>query len=340
MDWENERYVRAYTRDTADLLAIGWEGRTTLWEMLRKADRAGIVEGDIEVLPELLRLPAEVVRTGLKKMLQRGVAELGIVEGADCFVLPNFIEAQEAKQSDKQRQRESRGRRRDAARGVTKCDNMTRDEAIAAIKVAPTLAHPHVTERDAESHDAGTERDEMSHDPPDPPPESEQNVTPSLAVPSLAVPDLILSNSPSRGDQVPTKKIPEDVASVWEAFEVARKQRYPESRKLTPSGARMGNIRARLKDFGQERVMAAMAKFFDSRFHWASCDDAKNPELLFRSVSQFEKVENASPWNGSGPARVSPLVQHSGKTRAELRAEGDRVRRERREAREQRERQG
>ena len=116
MDWENERYVRAYTRDTADLLAVGWQGRAVLWEMLRKADRAGIVEGDAEVLPELLRIPREVVAEGLPRLLGRGCVESGTIDGAECFVIPNFIDAQEARQSDAQRKRDSRGRRRDRAR--------------------------------------------------------------------------------------------------------------------------------------------------------------------------------------------------------------------------------
>ena len=104
------------------------------------------------------------------------------------------------------------------------------------------------------------------------------------------------------------KEVPDDVAPIWEAFETARRKRYPTGRSLSPSRERMSMIRARLKDNGEERVMAAMQKFFDPRYHWAGCDDAKNPELLFRSVGQFEKVENASPKNDF-TKRPAPYVQ-------------------------------
>ncbi len=43
MDWSNEHYVRVYTRDTRDLLAITWQARALWWEMLRKADQSGVV---------------------------------------------------------------------------------------------------------------------------------------------------------------------------------------------------------------------------------------------------------------------------------------------------------
>lgn len=160
MDWENERYVRVYTRDTRDMLAIGWQGRALLVELMRKCDRAGCLDiDDAETLSELLRMPTDVVEPALAKLVSRGVVE--VRDGV--LVLPNFIEAQEAKQSDRLRQRESRARRRDKARGHN------------------------VTNRDDSSQCAVTGRDAMSqavtggHS-------ASQPVTPSLAVPSLAVP--------------------------------------------------------------------------------------------------------------------------------------------------------
>lgn len=128
MRFEDERYVRVYTRDTPDLLAIGWEGRAVLWELIRKVDRAGVIDlakGDIAVLPELLRLPPDVFWAGWERLVKRGLVELGDT----AAVIPRFIEAQEARQSDKSRARESRARRRDLARTgtiatpVTKRDN-------------------------------------------------------------------------------------------------------------------------------------------------------------------------------------------------------------------------
>ncbi len=113
MDWSEERYARIYTRDTADLLAFGWEGRLVWYELVRKVDRAGVLDhgGDIDVVAELLRVPVEIFNVGIARIAKRGSARLN----ETAIIIPNYIEAQEAEQSDRQRQRESRARRRDRA---------------------------------------------------------------------------------------------------------------------------------------------------------------------------------------------------------------------------------
>lgn len=113
MDWSNERYVRLYTRDTADMVAVGWEGRTVLYELLRKVDRSGVLDhgGEVELVPEILRLPQDLFLTGFARLVKRGV----ILVTETALVLRNFIDAQESEQTDRQRQAESRARRRDKA---------------------------------------------------------------------------------------------------------------------------------------------------------------------------------------------------------------------------------
>lgn len=108
MDWSNERYVRSYTRDTADVLAIGWKGRATLWSLQRRLDRSGVLDtNDDSIVAEMLRMPVEIVSEGLKALADREV----IQRNEDSIYMPNFVEAQESVQSDQQRQRESRARR-------------------------------------------------------------------------------------------------------------------------------------------------------------------------------------------------------------------------------------
>ena len=113
MNWSDERYVRIYTRDTADLIAVGWEGRAVLWELVRKVDRAGVLDhgGDGDLIAGMLGLPVDMVRMGLERLAKRGT----IVLHPSTLVIPNFIAAQEERQSDKRRQSESRARRRDRA---------------------------------------------------------------------------------------------------------------------------------------------------------------------------------------------------------------------------------
>lgn len=134
MDWSDERYVRLYTRDTVTWKLIKWQGRHVLTELFRKVDRAGVLdfgdEGIEEAISALIDTPLEVVSIGLEKILEREVA---VLQG-NSLVLPNFLEAQEATQSDKHRQRESRAKRRDLARhGVTKRDSQSNDYADAGV---------------------------------------------------------------------------------------------------------------------------------------------------------------------------------------------------------------
>lgn len=113
MDWSNERYVRLYTRDTDTWISLSWQARALLALMLRKVDRAGVLETvrGARGVAGLTTLPLEVVEVGLADLLEAGtVREIGV-----GYFMPKFLEAQEAPMSDAQRARDSRERRRDKA---------------------------------------------------------------------------------------------------------------------------------------------------------------------------------------------------------------------------------
>lgn len=115
MDWSNERYVRAYVRDTVAWLALPWQGRALFWEVLRKVDRAGVLDlgkHDVRGLADLVRMPVDVVEGALAALLSDGCVE----RHGDALVVPRFIEAQEAIMGEAARQRESRCSRRDRLR--------------------------------------------------------------------------------------------------------------------------------------------------------------------------------------------------------------------------------
>jgi hypothetical protein len=162
MDWANERYVRIYQRDTRTTRLAGWEGRALLWEIIRKSDRAGLMENvrTAEDVALMVDIPIEVVRRALDRLVSLGAVEIGPLG----LVVPNYIPAQETPQSDKQRQRNSRDARAAKARSAR------------------------VTKRDCIESQNVTKPPNSVTGPPGAVTKTAENVTPSLAVPSLAVP--------------------------------------------------------------------------------------------------------------------------------------------------------
>ena len=112
MNFDDERFVKIFTRDTVTWKLLGWEGRCVLLMLLRKVDRAGCVDlaSGIEGLSLLLDLPEEVTERGFAACLRRGC----VTQRDDIAVVPNFVRAQDSRQTDRVRQGESRARRRDS----------------------------------------------------------------------------------------------------------------------------------------------------------------------------------------------------------------------------------
>jgi Meiotically up-regulated gene 113 len=131
MRWEDERYVRLYTRDTASWMAIGWEAQALFMLIMRKVDRAGVLElgkTGTRGLSGLFQMPIDVVERAIVALLEDGCIER---VGAN-LVIPNYIEAQEASMSPNMRQKESRLRRRDMVRSGL--DPNARETAIYFIQ--------------------------------------------------------------------------------------------------------------------------------------------------------------------------------------------------------------
>lgn len=160
MDYSNERYVRLYTRDGDDWVALSWQAKALYPLMRRKADRAGLLEtrrGE-KGIAGLVTMPIEVVIAGLPDLLEYGWVQ----EYPGGYVICDFIEGEEASQSDRFRARESRLRRRERAHDSVTTTHETKHS---------------VTNRDAQDVDS---RDDAS-----------RTVTPASlrAVPDRAVPD-------------------------------------------------------------------------------------------------------------------------------------------------------
>jgi hypothetical protein len=122
MRWEDERYIRLYTRDTVDWQALSMEAQFLLMALLRKVDRAGILplgkhgKRGVAIAVGHVHRWVGCLDVALDELLADGCVALN----EDELVFPSFITAQEAKQSDKVRQQRAREAARDkAAGGVT-----------------------------------------------------------------------------------------------------------------------------------------------------------------------------------------------------------------------------
>jgi hypothetical protein len=147
MFWGDERYVRIYTRDTTDLLAMGWEARAVLWEILRKADRSGCIrmgKHGVRGLAVLIHMPPEVVERALPVLLADGCVRAN----EDELVIPNFLAAQEAPKSDAERKRLERERKRERAmaalenKGESRKRDTSHEMSLRAVPSSPVPNHP------------------------------------------------------------------------------------------------------------------------------------------------------------------------------------------------------
>ncbi len=130
MNFEDETYVRLYVRDTKTWLRLGFEGQCVLMFLLRKLDKAGVLDGmdDLESDVALVTgVPLGIVTVGLERLLRWEVFQLF----GNRLVMPNYLTAQNAIRNDKARQRDMREKRLAQSRLVTLRDSgvTPRDES-------------------------------------------------------------------------------------------------------------------------------------------------------------------------------------------------------------------
>lgn len=158
MRWEDERYVRLYTRDTLSWLGFGWEGQAVVALLFRKVDRAGVLEiGELtpeEALSAATGVPLEVCKIAWPRISAGKNPTVTLRdETSRALIIPQFIEAQEARQSDAARARKSREMAR-ALRSVTGCDGESQivtKRHTRSHAVTPSRAVPSRTEEGSKS---------------------------------------------------------------------------------------------------------------------------------------------------------------------------------------------
>lgn len=126
MDWQNESYVRLYTKDTPTWRRLKWEGQAVLSLLLRKIDQSGVMDGIEDVYDDVsiaTGMNIEDAKKGLDLLLKYEVFKFS----ENTLFMPNFLEAQTASKSDKQRQKESRDNRKAKANIITNGDNVSQN---------------------------------------------------------------------------------------------------------------------------------------------------------------------------------------------------------------------
>lgn len=115
MNWEDERYVRLYVRDTDEWLSLSWTAQGLMPMLLRKANRSGVIEAKRgpASIANIIRWPLEVVEPALTELVADGM----LVQTPAGYVFRNFVEAQESTKSNALRSREKRERARARALG-------------------------------------------------------------------------------------------------------------------------------------------------------------------------------------------------------------------------------
>jgi hypothetical protein len=139
-----------------------WQTRFVFMSLLRKVDRAGMIDVGaygLKGLAVALAAPIEIVEAGVAELLSDGT----IKQAGSMFVIPNFLHAQECSQSDRARKRAER--ERDRAHAIDSADVTNRDDESRS-----------VTKSHAESHAVTSGHTES------------QPVTPCRAVPSRTEP--------------------------------------------------------------------------------------------------------------------------------------------------------
>lgn len=176
MRWEDERYVRLYTRNTPEWLALSWQARGVFALLMREVDRAGLIKvGKLGLKGVAVAIGARWpdIETAVAELLDDGCVRFD--EGRQVVWIPNFIEAQEAVQSDAARKRTSRERARASM------------EDRPSVSSNPGQTGQEVTIRDAPAENVTPGHGESQ--PVTSGPEQSQEVTLCCAVPNLAEPN-------------------------------------------------------------------------------------------------------------------------------------------------------
>lgn len=280
MNYEDESYVRLYTRDTASWKMLGWEAQTVLLHMLRdRFDRAGVFDCQghevSQAVTAVTGLPREIVSVGLKCLL---ATKTWVVKDGR-LVWPTFLEAQTCKRGDRTRQRESRRNRR--------AKTLTVDVTPVELESRP-VTDGHTRSPEVTPSQAKPSREE---DPPTPfqdEPQSESRLRPADPMG-----DTFTGRSPERRA---------DVAKVHEAWK--RSCNFPKHKFRQPFDVDARAIAQAIDSDGLENCLIVAEYAPNDGMVNGKLDEQRQahdrPEYIFGKSHVFHRILKAALAAGKG----------------------------------------
>lgn len=103
MRWEDEKFIKVYTRDSTDWLQLTWQAQGLFMLLLRKVDRAGVLELGKQGLKGVSsHIGGPAAWRELERPMDELISDGCVVVRNGLLAIPNFVVAQDAKNTCRQ----------------------------------------------------------------------------------------------------------------------------------------------------------------------------------------------------------------------------------------------
>lgn len=299
MNWTHERWVKLYIRSEPDFLALTWQARGLFRLLLTEVDPAGLMKlgkSGRKSVAVAIRAPWVEIEPYLQELIDDGcivVRDAAVTErdaavtncdiGHSMLVIPNFVDAQEARSSDRARQAEKRAKSKAAlgpvlsqtSQGVT-APSQTVTPASQKTDTCHTASRDVTARHDQKRSDQRDEREQIFVEEPT------QN-RPTEPVPQL----VLLVTEPTKQPE------PDPVEVVFGAW---RDKWSPKSRL---DDKRRKRIEARLAEgYDVQTLIDAITNAERDPFLMGENPQGKKYtglETLLRDASQVDRLASLEP---------------------------------------------
>lgn len=229
VNYEDEFYVRIYTRDTANWIRLPWQARAILPLIIRKLDRSGVLDGIVDPsadIASIICVPEDIVSVGIDALLSdsRGQATLTLKNHA--LLMPNYMSGQQARTSDRVRTQGSRERRRAHAGALGSPNTEDSSNLSHAVTLGHTASQAVTLAEHSKAEHSTAEHTEICADVP---PTHDAPIVgqPSLFVEQMSSKVVKATKPPKpvkapRPPKPPPKDFPVVIEAYFEAFAYSR----------------------------------------------------------------------------------------------------------------------